>query len=211
MVAIDRRLVMLNEVLRRTAPPPPGRVVVMAARITPTFGVGPREFPALDTGARVPAGRVLPIIGSTGALDVLTWNTGEASDLRQYGNITHAERQFVEFMRGRDFTSIEIELSHSPCTACADTLAGWLKTVRAQGATVSRAPSRRVEGRILIGSPVVEELDRQAALRWGQLYATPPQATNWACLGGLQAAGWSLAAPGTALPIGTGAARVRLL
>jgi hypothetical protein len=118
---------MLSDALRRAAVPA-GRTVVMAARLSPAVGIGTRDLRPLDDGARVGGGRILPIsITQPNALQVVAWNTGEASDLRKVGNRSHAEAQFFEFIRDRTFDSIEIEISHSPCTACIDMLAGWLR------------------------------------------------------------------------------------
>jgi hypothetical protein len=211
-MAVDRRLLMLNQALRRSTPRPAGRVVVMATRVTPAFGVGIRELPALDRGAGIPGGRVLPIwIDDSDTLEIVTWNTGKASDLREYGNRSHAEAQFFEFMRDREFTSVEIEISHSPCTACADMLAGLLKTMRVKGTTVTRAPNRRVGQRIYIGSAIATGPTLPAALRWGELYDMPPQATTLQCLRELQNAGWQLAAPRSGIPIGAGTPAITLL
>ncbi len=211
-MAVDYRLPMLREALRRTTDVPDGRIVVMAARVAPSLGVGVRELRALDPGAKVPGGRILPIwINAAEALEIVTWNTGEASDLRRYGNKTHAEAQLFEFIRDKAFDSIEIEISHSPCTACVDMLTGWLRDVRARGATVSREPNRRVGKRIYVGSPVTKLPDLPAVIRWGKLYDMPPQATTWEYLGDLRKAGWHLAAPASALPGGAGTAPVTLL
>jgi len=210
-MATDPRLVILNEALGRASTLPAGRHVKMVARVTPTFGAVACDLPALDPGARVAGGRLLPrVIEEEVRLDILTWNTGETSDLRKYGNLTHAERQFLEFMRGKDPIKIEIELSHSPCTACADMLGGWLKELRARGAKGSREPNRKdAKGRTLVGSPVITLRDIDAEIRWATLYDTPPQATTGQCLGDLHRAGWKLAAPRMAIP--SGAPPVRLL
>ena len=123
-MAVDHRLCMLRQAIERAAVPD-GRTVVMAARVTPALGVGGVRQPrALDDGAKVPGGCVLPIWINKPALEIVTWNTREASDLRKYGNKTHAEAQFYEFIREKAFDSVEIEISHSPCTACVDMLAG---------------------------------------------------------------------------------------
>jgi hypothetical protein len=184
----------------------------MAARVTPALGVGLRELSALDRGAKVPGGRILPIwIDKAEALEIVAWNTGEASDLRKYGNKTHAEAQFFGFLREKAFDSIEIEISHSPCTACIDMLTGWLRDIRSQGATVSREPNRRVGKRIYVGSEITKLPDLPAVIRWGKLYDMPPQATTWEYLGDLHKAGWKLMAPGSALPPGIGSAPVTLL
>jgi hypothetical protein len=208
---IHRRLEMLRQAMGR-AIVPDGRSVVMAARVTPALGVGVRELSALDPGAKIPGGRILPIwINKAEALEIVAWNTGEASDLRRCGNKTHAEAQFFEFLRQKAFDSIEIEISHSPCTACIDMLAGWLRNIRLQGTTVSREPNRRVGNRIYVGSATTKLPDLPAVIRWGKLYDTPPQATTWQYLGDLQRAGWKLMAPGLALPPGLGSATVTLL
>ena len=57
-MAVDRRLLKLHEPLRRCSAPPPGCVVTMVARVTPAFGVGIRDIPALDRGAGIPGGRL---------------------------------------------------------------------------------------------------------------------------------------------------------
>jgi hypothetical protein len=199
---------------RRRIEVPSGRVVVMAARVTSNapIGVGIREFPAIDPGARVPGGRLLPIeLDQTDAIEVMAWNTGEASDLKRYGNLTHAERQFVRFMGDMEFTTIEIEISHSPCTACADMLAKWLADSRAKGRIVTKAANRRVGRKIYLGSPMIKDLDIPAVIRWGELFTSPPQATTWQCLSDLRQAGWGLAAPRSELPLGSGPTPVVLL
>ena len=211
MVA-DRRLLKLHDALRRCPAQPPNRIVTMVARITPASGAGIRDLPALDPGAKVAGGQVLPIwINGPGALEVVTWNTGEASDLRRYGNRSHAEAQFVEFMRGRAFSSIDIEISHSPCTACADMLAGRLRSVKEKGTTVSTAPSRRVGQRIYVGSATTTSSAIPATLRWGELFSMPPQATTPQSLRELQAAGWQMAAPRAAIPEDAGTPAITLL
>jgi hypothetical protein len=115
----DQRLKMLSQAFDRISPPPRGRSVLMVARIvtkTPIGGVA-REFPAQDPGARVPGGRVHAIlINDPNFLEIATWNTGQPSDLRKTGNRSHAENQFYEFMRDKEFSKVEIEISHSPCT-----------------------------------------------------------------------------------------------
>src|SRR5262245_20589374 len=178
-MAVDRRLLKLHEALGRCSSRPSNRIVTMVARVTPAFGVGIRDLPALDRGAKIPGGRVLPTwINGSGALEIVTWNTGEASDLRRYGNRSHAEAQFFEFMRDREFASVEIEISHSPCTACADMLVGLLRSMKEKGTTVSRAPARRVGQRIYVGSATSTPPAIPATLRWGELFDVPPQATS---------------------------------
>lgn len=211
-MAADRRLVRLHEALRRCPAQPANRVVTMVARVTPALGVGIRDLPALDRGAAIPGGTVLPTwIDGSGAQEIVTWNTGEASDLRRYGNRSHAEAQFFEFMRGREFTSVDIEISHSPCTACADMLVGLLKSMKAKGTTVSRAPSRRVGHRVYVGARIETPPDIPATLRWGALFETPPQATTPQSLRALQAVGWHMAAPRTAIPNDAGTPAITLL
>lgn len=211
-MAADRRLLKLHEALRRCSAPPPGRIVTMVARVAPAPGVAIRDLPALDRGARIPGGRVLPTwIDGAGALEIVTWNTGEASDLRRYGNRSHAEAQFFEFMRGRAFTSVDIEISHSPCTACADMLVGLLKSMKAKGTTVSRGPTRRVGQRVYVGAAIETPPVLPATLRWGALFETPPQATTPQSLRELQAVGWHMAAPRAAIPNDAGTPAITLL
>lgn len=211
-MAVDRRLLGLHDALRRCSPRPSNRTVIMVARVTPALGVGIRDLPALDRGARISGGRVLPTwIDGSGALDIVTWNTGEASDLRRYGNRSHAEAQFFEFMRDREFTSVAIEISHSPCTACADMLVGLLKSMKARGTTVSQAPNRRVGQRIYVGSAMKTAPAIPATLRWGQLFDMPPQATTPQSLRELHAVGWQMAAPRAAIPDDPATPNVTLL
>jgi hypothetical protein len=211
-MAVDRRLPRLQEALRRCSAQPLGRIVTMVARVTPALGVGIRDLPALDRGAGIPGGTVLPTwIDGSGAMEIVTWNTGEASDLRRYGNRSHAEAQFFEFMRDRDFTSVDIEISHSPCTACADMLVGLLRSMKAKGTTVSRAPSRRVGQRVYVGSAIEAPPNIPATLRWGTLFETPPQATTPYSLRELHAVGWHMAAPRTAIPSDAGTPAITLL
>lgn len=208
-MAVHHRLLRLHEALGRCSPRPANRKVVMVATVTPAFEVDNLELPALDPGAGIPGGRVLT---TADALEIVTWNIGEASDLRRYGNRSHAERQFIEFMRKpgdvtdwRDFTSVEIEISHSPCTACADMLVGFLKAMKAKGRTVSTSRSGR---KIYIG---YKDAALPAALRWGELYDMPPQATTPQCLRELQAVGWQMAAPRAAIPADAGTPPITLL
>ena len=211
-MAVDRRLLKLQEALRRCSAQPPNRIVTMVARVTPALGVGIRDLPALDRGAGIAGGTVLPTwIDGSGALEIVTWNTGEASDLRRYGNRSHAEAQFYEFMRGREFTSIDIEISHSPCTACADMLAGLLKSMKAKGTTVSRGPSHRAGQKIYVGSAITTPPTIPATLRWGALFEMPPQATTPQSLRELHAVGWHMAAPRTAIPNHAGTPAITLL
>jgi hypothetical protein len=210
-MAADRRLLKLHEALRRCSVPP-NRVVTMVARVTPALGVGIRDLPALDRGAKIPGGRVLPVwMDGTGTLEIVTWNTGEASDLRRYGNRSHAEAQFFEFMRDRDFKSVDIEISHSPCTACADMMVGLLKSMKAKGMTVTPGTTRRVGQRIYVGSAIKTPPAIPATLRWGALFETPPQATTPQSLRGLHDVGWHMAAPRTAIPNDAGTPAITLL
>lgn len=210
-MAADRRLLRLQEALRRCPAQPANRIVTMVARVTTAAGVGLRDLPALDPGAGIAGGTVLPTWIDTGALEIVTWNTGEASDLRRYGNRSHAEAQFYEFMRDRDFTSIEIEISHSPCTACADMLAGLLRSMRDRASSVLRGPSRRVGKSVLVGSATDTARPIPATLRWGALFETPPQGTTPQSLRALQAAGWRLVAPRSAIPNDAGTPAITLL
>jgi hypothetical protein len=167
-------LKLLSAAFDFTSPPPKGRIVTMAARAVmtkPLPGVA-REFPALDPGAKVPGGRVHAVrLNDPKLLEIATWNTGEASDLRAYGTRSHAESQFYEFMRDKEFEKVEIEMSHSPCTGCCDILAGLLR-----------------------GKKV------QAELRWAKPYEWGIQATNRQSLSALLTAGWTLAAAASAIP-----------
>ena len=202
----DRRLGLLNQLEQGMPARPSGRAVVLAARIvsaTPQ-AVGNRDIPAIDPGAGIPGGRVvLSSAKAATVLDIMAWNTGESSDLRHYGNRTHAENQLVQFLRATPVDSvgieaIDVELSHSPCTACADMLRGWLSDAVAARSTGAREPSRRTGNRVLVGAPVRNAFP--ASLRWARLYETQPQATTPQCLDELHQAGWRMAAPRGAIP-----------
>ena len=109
-------------------------------------------------------------INDPNSLEIAAWNTGRSSDLREYGNRSHAENQFYEFLQGKEFSQIEIEISHSPCTACCDLLVGLLR-------------DRNISG----------------TLRWAQAYEWGVQATNRQALIELLK-DWKLAAPESAIP-----------
>src|SRR5215204_1058389 len=69
-MAADRRLLKLHEALRRCSAPS-NRVVTMVARVTPALAVGIRDLPALDRGARIPGGTVLPVwMDGAGTLEI---------------------------------------------------------------------------------------------------------------------------------------------
>jgi hypothetical protein len=149
--------------------------VLMVARIvtkTP-IGVVAREISRSGSQAQefLAGASHAILINDPNFLEIATWNTGQPSDLRQTGNRSHAENQFYEFMRDKEFSKIEIEISHSPRTACCDLLAGLLR-----------------------GKKV------PAALRWGQPYEWGLQSTNRQSLVDLLRVDWRLAAPASALP-----------
>jgi hypothetical protein len=210
----------------------------MAARVTSSqlTGDGDHDIIAVDpaaplrsTGDRpAPAhplgGRVLSFTpaGKGTMMTVATWNTGEPVDLQKWGNLSHAERQFIDFMRKKELRdlspffanieAIEVEINLSPCTACADGLAGLLRDIIATrpAAPVTRAPNRVVDRpatatapartAILIGSPLARPPSVSATLRWEKLYAGGVQTTTWASLATLTKAGWRLTAPADARP-----------
>ena len=153
----DHRLQLLNQLEQRMPARPPGRKVVLGARVTSSapFGVGSGGVKAKYPGARVAGGRVaVPLNPDKPMLEIMTWNTGEASDLKRYGNLTHAERQFVELMGEMPVDSVEVELSHSPCTACSDLLNGWLEKINARGAVVHGPKTRMLGARRVVVPPV---------------------------------------------------------
>ena len=131
-MAVHHRLEMLSAAMRR-ADVPAGRTVVMAARLSPAVGIGTRNLRPLDDGARVGGGRILPIsITQPNALEVVTWNTGEASDLRKVGNRSHAEAQFLSSSATGPSTASKSRSATAHVPACIDMLAGWLrKRIRA--------------------------------------------------------------------------------
>lgn len=184
-MARDARLKLLTAAFDFTSPPPKGRSVTMAARVLfcDAMSADARDIQAQDPGARVPGGRAHgPVAQNPKLLEIATWNTGKPSDLREYGTRTHAENQFYEFMRGKKFDHVDIELSHSPCTGCCDLLAGLLRGSKATG-----------------------------TLCWARPYEWGIQATTSFALMELLKAGWKLAAPADAIPGGATGLPIRRL
>lgn len=238
-VRIDPRLPLLGSDRLRSARRdgiPDGRSVILAARLTLSEAVK-RDFcnlPAVDPTALVRAtaecpAPAFPLGGNIRAtkldqpdtLEIITWNTGEPQDLNKTGNLSHAERQFVEYMkkkRDREQTffpsikAIEIDITTSPCTACADALCGLLRDITRTTAPRSAIPSpatiqvirerSATSGRRILVRPAPGDMSVQltATLRWMELYTFGPQATNWQSLFDLRKAGWRLEAPGSARP-----------
>jgi APOBEC-like N-terminal domain len=177
-------LTKLHEALSHCPNKPSSRAVIMVARIKPGFKVAKAELPAArDRQYRYCGGWVREI---TGGLEVVTWNTGQTGDLQpETANESHAERQFLEFMRKpgeaewgvfRDFASVDIEISHSPCTACADMLKLFLEKNKG----TADPPAKEKFG--------YKDAKIPAALRWAELYrlSTGPS------LNYMQGVGWHM-------------------
>ena len=163
---------------------PTGRKCVIRATITPNLGIPPQTLlPADRPGMIHGGGQVLA--GDTNGKPrkgtcqyVVTWNTGEEKSLYETANATHAERQLINFLAGHAVTSINIEITLSPCPPCADQLIKWIGQQK---------------------GPV------EAMIEWKRLYVSGAlgQGTVGETLNRLHAAGWKLAAPGSEIPEGT--------
>jgi hypothetical protein len=176
-------LLNLNEALRNCPNRPPSRAVILVARVRPAFEVANIELPpACDRQYKYGGGRVL--LGRVpGGLEIVTWNTGETGDLQpETADESHAERQLIELMRQpkttddwktyRKFTSMEIEISHSPCPACADKL----KLMLEHGKTDSQE------------KPKFWMKNEPFSLKWAELY----RLTNAPSLHHMQNVGWRM-------------------
>jgi hypothetical protein len=163
---------------------PTGRKCVVRATIMPNLGIPPQTLPADRPGMIHGGGQVLAgdATGKTAIQDtcqyVATWNTGEEKGLYETANATHAERQLINFLADHAVTSINIEITLSPCPPCADQLIKWIGKQK---------------------GPVV------AVLEWKRLYVSERlgQGTVGDTLNRLHAAGWKLAAPRSEIPEGT--------
>jgi hypothetical protein len=155
---------------------------VVRATITPNLGIPPQALPADQQGMIHGGGQVLAgdTNGKRSIQDtcqyVATWNTGEDKGLYETANATHAERQLINFLGNHAVTSINIEITLSPCPPCADQLIKWIGKQK---------------------GPV------EAMLEWKKLYVNGTIGTVGDTLNPLHAAGWKLAAPGSQIPLGT--------
>jgi hypothetical protein len=187
-MAIDPRLIRMKKAFELTiSKPPAGRIVLLVARVWLRDAASASEvgvIPAQDPGARGKGGAPIdglrfhkPSLKESNLLEIATWNTGKPSNLQDMANPTHAERQLCEFLntpnKERYFSSIEVELTHSPCTACC----AMLEKLKFKNPGSS------------------------ASLRWIEPYEIPPQATRKDNLEDLMGVGWELSAPATGLPL----------
>jgi hypothetical protein len=182
--------------LVRSVRAPRGRSVRVAAEITlaEPSDVRAGPLPPASESATVPrGGAVLPALSSRpNVVRAVTWNT---SDIHTVNNSSHAEHQLIEFIRhtlGQDGMQriqriVVNNFKLSPCSTCAEELAGLLRQI---GETQPR-PFRADTG--------------EAQLHWTELYLGIPgtagiNRTTWQSVNELTAAGWRLYAPKTALP-----------
>jgi hypothetical protein len=117
-------------------------------------------------------------------LNLVTWNT---ADIDPPGNTSHAEHQFVNWVRDREkdepgfmkrVEKITINnFTRSPCSECGPELAGLLTEIKG-----------------VRGQPVY------ASIAWTKLHSTGAQPTSWESLKIMTSAGWRLSAPASALP-----------
>lgn len=175
---------------------PRGRSVRLAAEITlePPAPTGAGPIPAASDRARMPHGGTV-LEGDSKRPNVIravTWNT---SDINTVNNDSHAEHQLIAYIVKTlgeagmaRIQQIKVHnISLSPCSTCAEELAGLLRKI---------AEKR--------GRPFNADTG-EAELRWTQLYLgirktaginrTTPQSVN-----DLTRAGWRLFAPPNALP-----------
>ena len=115
IVAAERKcpmskLPVLYEALKRVPKVPLQRKVVMVTRLNCKAKQNTiTELRAKDDFARVLGGYVLPslhkpqdVFQDVFEYEVVTWNTGEASDLRWLANRSHAEAQLYELHARQD-------------------------------------------------------------------------------------------------------------
>jgi hypothetical protein len=76
--------------------------------------------------------KTTPLPDNAEAVKVRTWSVG--GEKYDVSNITHAERQFVEWFDKEPkewqqrVTGVQVHINpYSPCGGCADVLSGWLK------------------------------------------------------------------------------------
>jgi hypothetical protein len=177
---VHHRLLTLHEALGQCSSRPANRMVVMVARVTPAFDVENLELPALDRGAVILGGRVRPI---PDGLEIVTWNTGEASDLRRYGNRSHAEAQFFQ-AAGRQMAAPRTAIPNERKRAATEAASSvplevvWLRQHRA---VICRAFIPAVLLARFVGRAAAfdRRLDPLAALAiWFGSHVGPPQAAS---------------------------------
>ncbi|MEP7306040.1 MAG: DUF4157 domain-containing protein [Acidobacteriota bacterium] len=150
-------------------------MVIPAGTLAPAGGL-----PRVPTG-----GQVLP--PSKGAAQVIkTWNT---SNIEETGNLSHAERQFVNWIDGEGkqyvpfIQKLDVRLfSLIPCSQCSEQLATVLTRITK---TQDQLGKRKIEG---------------AHLSWSRFYWRPELRPSWENINRLTRSGWTLEAPLDAYP-----------
>ncbi len=134
---------------------------------TTSIGLPPVIPKGRSRRSRTTSGGVaLPPEPGSGHVQLLTYNTSE--DPRSDNNLTHAERQFEEFLErtpniANNVREIHADINWSPCTICSGTLS--------HAARLTRRATRR-------------------NLHWHDRYQHPVRGTTDASLGAIS--GWSV-------------------
>ncbi|WP_234816666.1 MULTISPECIES: phage tail protein [Mycolicibacterium] len=84
----------------------------------------PKGYRGVTASQQVGGGLVEVPAAGAASVNVVTFNTAEGSPVQS--NATHAERQFVNWLRRSDedwrkrIVGVAVDISHSPCTLCTD-------------------------------------------------------------------------------------------
>ncbi|HXM36945.1 MAG TPA: hypothetical protein VN920_17240, partial [Pyrinomonadaceae bacterium] len=177
----------LAHLLKDGPPKPRGRSVTTVIQLTlavPVDHPATMLTPAEERKATVPTGGAVwtPSTKSSTKLNILTWNT---SNINTADNDSHAEHRFVlwlteehpELMEHIEGVMIN-NIRRSPCSICGPELATLLRKIK---------KARK-------GSAV------NAKMYWLVLHSSAATPTSWETLNIMEGAGWTLHAPGTAMP-----------
>ena len=173
-VHMNARVKFQGDALEAIREDRPMRFVKGVADVTEAVQQTEAGLGARDERPNYPVGGAAAIEPEKGAsaLEVISWNRGMWVD---DSNMSHAERQFIEFIDARVKTgrveSIEIEINKSPCSICAGDLAAFAARLK--------NPHR--------------PKDVKLSLKWTELYEHPKIGTTQAAIAQLYDAGWNVA------------------
>jgi hypothetical protein len=177
--------------LKGHAAKPAGRSVTARTELrlaevvdVPEGGFAPAGgIPTVRTGGRV----LSPSPGAPEIVRVETWNTSNL-DLNRIGNVSHAEHQFVKWLRAEYhlmplIEEIVVRVSNlMPCSGCSEDLTLLLDQIKA---AQDKAGRRRIRG---------------ANLYWTEFYEGTKLTASWQDVNNLNRSGWTLHAPLQAYP-----------